>query len=75
MIDLRLKGDRETNTVSCLTLEFLPCEDGNTVDLEFITKLANAMIRATIVIDPGLATEFIYEVGETVEDSERNIEE
>jgi hypothetical protein len=68
MLDLEIDGDPETKQVYKITLsinDMAPCCD----DVQFLTKLANGLMRgATIVIDPGLATEFVYEAGEPVEE-------
>jgi hypothetical protein len=69
MLDLEIDGDPETKQVHRLTLDYLGSDGTDDGDLQFLTKLANGLIRgATIVIDPGLATEFVYEAGEPVEE-------
>jgi hypothetical protein len=68
MLDMEIGRYTETKQVYKITLDINdgePCCD----DVIFLTKLANGLMRgATIVIDPGLATEFVYEAGEPVEE-------
>ncbi len=69
MLDIEMNGDPRTKQVHRLTITYITAEDSTKDDLLFITKLANALARgACIVIDPGLATEFVYEAGERVEE-------
>jgi hypothetical protein len=68
MLDMEIGRDTETKQVYKITLsinDMVPCCD----DVQFLTKLANGLMRcATVVIDPGLATEFVYEAAEPVEE-------
>lgn len=68
MLDIEIGRDAEAKQVHKISLSInytVPCCD----DVQFLTKLANGLMRgATIVIDPGLATEFVYEAGEPVEE-------
>jgi len=71
MFSIEGYGDPETKQVQRLEIQFVKGEGSGTGDLEFLTKLANALTRgACIIIDPGLATEFVYEAGERVEEEE-----
>jgi hypothetical protein len=67
MLDMEIDRDSETRQVYKITLDI---NDGESCsdDVIFLTKLADGLMRgATIVIDPGLATEFVYEAEEPVE--------
>ncbi len=69
MLDLEIGGDPTTKQVYSLTLDYSRSDGIADDDLQFLTKLANGLIRgAIIVIDPGLATEFVYEAGAPVEE-------
>jgi hypothetical protein len=71
MLDIEMKGNPETKQVHSLTITYIAAESSTKDDLLFITKLANALGRgACIIIDPGLATEFVYEFGGIVEEEE-----
>jgi hypothetical protein len=68
MLDIEMTVDPDTKQVHRLTITYLEAKDSTKDDLLFITKLSNALTRgARIVIDPGLATEFVYKVGQRVE--------
>jgi hypothetical protein len=71
MLNIEMTGDPDTKQVHRLTITYITAEDSTKDDLLFITKLANALARgACIIIDPGLATEFVYEFGGIVEEEE-----
>jgi hypothetical protein len=69
MLDLEIDGDPETKQVHRLTLDYLGSDGIDDDDLQFLTKMANGLMRgAIIVIDPGLATEFVYKAGDPTEE-------
>ena len=58
MIDLEAKIEKGTNKVLVLTIDAGTHSD----DINFLTKLMNLFVHGGIVvIDPGTATEFVYE--------------
>jgi hypothetical protein len=59
MIRIRFIHDTETKKVS--SLKFVSTKDDDAT-LDFLTKLCSVMLRGGVVVmDPGLATEVIYE--------------
>jgi hypothetical protein len=59
MIRIRFIRDEETKKVS--SLKFASTRDDD-VTLDFLTELCSLMLRGGVVVmDPGLATEVIYE--------------
>jgi hypothetical protein len=66
MIDLEARIENETNKVLRLTIDAGTHPD----DIDFLTKLMNLFVRGGIVvIDPGTATEFVYESPGPIETS------
>jgi hypothetical protein len=66
MIDLEAKIEKGTNKVLVLTIDAGTHSD----DINFLTKLMNLFVRGGIVvIDPGTATEFVYESPGPIEPS------
>jgi hypothetical protein len=66
MIDLEARIENETNKVLRLTIDAGTHPD----DIDFLTKLMNLFVRGGIVvIDPGTATEFVYESPGPIEPS------